>query len=235
MSRVALTFDVDWAPDFVVEAIADDLAERGVRATWLVTHDSPVLARLRSQPELFELGIHPNVLPGSTHGSSPQAVLDHLLAIVPEARAFRAHGLFQWGAFLQLAAETSLEVDLSPFLPGQASAAPARQWFGDSSLLRLPYGWSDDHELVRPDASWDAAAVGTTRGLEVLDFHPMLVHLDVRTLDPYIAMKRDVDDLTQLTPDAAAGYVEGGGVGAFLRSLLDRLPSETFIRVADAT
>jgi len=62
--KIFLSFDIDWAIDEAVESLADMLEARGVAATFFVTHDSPVLARLASNP-LFELGIHPNFDPFS--------------------------------------------------------------------------------------------------------------------------------------------------------------------------
>ena len=51
-NEIALTLDVDWAPDFMIDFAAEILVEHGVRATWFVTHDSPALTRLRAQPIL---------------------------------------------------------------------------------------------------------------------------------------------------------------------------------------
>ncbi|HEY8645027.1 MAG TPA: hypothetical protein VIL77_04030 [Gaiellaceae bacterium] len=66
-----LTLDVDWCPDSAIDDVAELLIERDVPATWLVTHTSPAIDRLRLRADLFELGIHPNFLPGSTHGRMP--------------------------------------------------------------------------------------------------------------------------------------------------------------------
>ncbi len=73
MSRAAITLDVDWAPDFMIDAAAQALVDREVKATWFVTHASPAVERLREHPDLFELGIHPNFLAGSSHGATPAA------------------------------------------------------------------------------------------------------------------------------------------------------------------
>src|SRR5207244_3974947 len=75
--------------------VAEQLMASQVRATWFVTHMSPAISRLRRNPELFELGIHPNFLPGSTHGDTPDAVLRHCRALVPDAVSMRTHCLVQ--------------------------------------------------------------------------------------------------------------------------------------------
>src|SRR4051794_10356042 len=89
---LVVTLDVDWAPDFMIDAAAAALVQHGVRATWFVTHASPAIDRLGERPDLFELGIHPNFREGTTHGDDPIA---HLLEIVPGARCARTHSLLQ--------------------------------------------------------------------------------------------------------------------------------------------
>src|ERR1017187_7044133 len=97
---VALTLDIDWAPDFVIDFAADLLIRRRVKATWFVTHSSPAVDRLRDHPELFELGIHPNFLPGSSQGKTVAEVLSFCRACVPEARSMRTHALVQSSGLL---------------------------------------------------------------------------------------------------------------------------------------
>ena len=60
--KVFLTFDIDWASDFVLEYCIDLIESAQVKATFFVTHETPLLERLRENPN-FELGIHPNFNP----------------------------------------------------------------------------------------------------------------------------------------------------------------------------
>ncbi len=46
MNDVVLTVDVDWAPDFTIDFVAEQLIAHKVQATWFVTHWSPAIARL---------------------------------------------------------------------------------------------------------------------------------------------------------------------------------------------
>ncbi len=57
--KIFLTFDIDWANDDVLNDTIDLIERSDIAATWFVTHDTPVLNRLRANPR-FELGIHPN-------------------------------------------------------------------------------------------------------------------------------------------------------------------------------
>ncbi len=56
---IFLTFDIDWACDGVLADTIDMVEQADICATWFVTHDTPLLNRLRKNPK-FELGIHPN-------------------------------------------------------------------------------------------------------------------------------------------------------------------------------
>jgi len=41
-----LTLDTDWAPDCVLNAIADIFLRKRIRATWFVTYDFPGIRQL---------------------------------------------------------------------------------------------------------------------------------------------------------------------------------------------
>ena len=220
----AITLDVDWAPDHAIDAVAGELIERDVRATWFVTHASPAIDRLRDRPDLFELGIHPNFAPGSTHGETPDAVLDHCMAIVPEARSMRTHGLVQSSALLALVRErTPVRVDASLFLPGANDLAPVDYPLASGSIVRVPYLWEDDAEMLRPDPVWDAWGLAArTRGLAVFDFHPIHVVLNSADMRAYEALKRrGLDGAT--AGDVASLRHDGVGAGTAFAGLLEGL------------
>src|SRR5438270_3416903 len=125
MDDVLITIDIDWAPDFAIDFVRDELVEHGVHATWLATHESPSLHRIAEYRDLFEIGIHPNFAAGSTHGGTAADVLAHCLSIVPDASSVRSHGLVQSSALLDLLlVGTSLAADLSVFLPYASNLAP---------------------------------------------------------------------------------------------------------------
>lgn len=223
--RAALTLDVDWAPDFMIDAAADALIGREVRATWFVTHASPALDRLREHPELFELGIHPNFLPGSSHGATPAEVVAHCVALVPEARAVRTHCLLQSTPLHdELLRGSAIETDLSLFLPGARHVEPIVQWSPGGRLLRIPYVWQDNMEMYAPTPQWNVDAVLDAPGLRVFDFHPAHVWLNSKSFDAYEELKA-VGPLAELTDTEAMRFRQPSGAGtmtAFL-DLADRL------------
>lgn len=239
---LALTIDVDWAPDFMIESVAQTLVDRGVRATWLVTHRSSALNDLAAHPELFELGVHPNFLPGSSHGACPDQVLETVLDLVPGATTMRTHALVQSTPILHAAARTSIDLDLSLFLPRAGSARPFVHWMTGSRLWRLPYVWEDDLEFGRPDPDWTGASLQPQDGtVAVLDFHPVHVWLNSSSIENYARVKQACPDLRQVRERDTEGLVApgqgtrtmfervvtglaGGGGGATCRELLRTWP-----------
>lgn len=225
-AQPVITLDIDWAPDYAIDFTASLLIEAQVRATWFVTHDSPAVRRLRQHPHLFELGIHPNFLPGTTHGKTESEILSHCLEFVPQARVVRTHGLVQTSNLLEkIIDETSISVDVSLFLPHAGALEPVvYYWENGKRLVRLPYMWEDDFEMVRPDGVWDLGAVidrGT--GLMIMDFHPIHVFLNSVTLATYRSV-RALGCVANLSEEIVRGYVETGrGTGYAFRSAIERM------------
>ncbi len=202
-----LTLDMDWAPDWMLEDCLRVLVDANAPATWFVTHQTPVLDELRKRPDLFELGIHPNCLAGSSHGADEAEVLGHMLDLLPEAVTMRTHGLYQCTPFLARAAAMGVENDVSLFLPWVQGLEPHVLPFPDWPLVRLPYFWEDDVAMLRPDAPWGLDAPDFQGpGLKIFDFHPVHVALNTRTMKTYDGLK-ELRPLSQWTREFAAEHV----------------------------
>lgn len=199
MNGFAISIDLDWAPDCAIDLTADILRRAGARATWLVTHDSPAVRRLAEEPDLFELGLHPNFMSGSTHGDTPEAVLDGLLDIVPGASAMRSHGLCMSARLLDLAASRGIRTEASIFLPGAPGLAPVPYDTRHGRLMRLPTYWSDDYALRTGDH--EPARHEAVPGMKIMCFHPVHVALNSVSGTGYAAFRR-------AHPAPAAGCAE---------------------------
>lgn len=214
-----LSLDLDWAPDAAIDAVAQLLIERSVPATWLVTHASPAVDRLRDHAGLFELGIHPNFLPGSTHGSTTAEVLDHCMALVPDAVSMRTHALVQSTPILSEVLErTPIRVDLSLFLPRAGAVEPVEYHWRGRSLVRLPYVWEDDVELENGTLDAGFASILGAPGLKVFDFHPAHVFLNSSSMNAYRRVAGTLPG-ADLTPHVE----QGRGVGPVFRELLETI------------
>jgi polysaccharide deactylase WbmS-like protein len=212
MDDVVLTIDIDWAPDFTIDFVAEQLISRQVRATWFVTHMSPAIARLKQYSDLFELGIHPNFLSGSTHGDTPEAVLRHCMTLVPDASSVRTHLLVQSTLLLrQFLAQTKIMTDVSLFLPGAPCICPV-EWFSQRrTLLRIPYFWADDFEMERNLPCWRLTPhLGVGDGLKVFAFHPIHVYLNSSDIEVYQTLKHRVPKISEASPHVLNAYIQTG-------------------------
>lgn len=236
MNDVVLTLDLDWAPDFVIDFVAEQLVTRGVRATWFVTHNSVAVERLRATESLFELGIHPNFLPGSSHGSSPTEVLRHCLELVPDAVSVRTHALVQSSPLLAtIMAETPIQRDVSLHLPYAHHLSPFDYHWEGRTILRVPYYWEDDFEMEVPAPCWDLSRIiGQHAGLKVFNFHPIHVFLNSARREPYAQLKGNVPSLNLATPDSLAPYVQdGSGTRSLFFEMLEHLEGHSTFCIRD--
>jgi hypothetical protein len=221
-NQIAITVDVDWAPEPAIAWLANHLIERQVRSTWFVTHPSEQIERLRTRPDLFELGIHPNFLPGSTQGDSPAAVLDYCRQLVPEATCVRTHRLVQSTPLLtQIMRLGYIRADVSLFLPATPHLRPVPVSLEGYTLWRIPYLWEDDYEMHSHAPCWDLARhLQIGEGLKVFNFHPVHVYLNSADLAPYEALKQRE---TPLAKTSAAEMRDHIYSGAGTRNLLEEL------------
>jgi hypothetical protein len=209
MDEILLTFDVEWAPEFAIDFVAERLADAGVAATWLVTDANPAIERLRECPELFELGIHPNFRPGTTHGNDARSVLDHCMQIVPDATTMRSHS-FTLSSHILIEAllHTPIRNDLTVLLPYTPVPHPADYWWEGRRMVRFPTFWEDDAEFERPSPTFDFAEVaGAGPGLKTLNLHPLLVYLNASDLEPLLTLRKRIPDVRHAAEDDAADLV----------------------------
>jgi hypothetical protein len=220
--KAAITFDTDWAPDCAVDFAANLLAERGVKSTWFVTHLSPAIERLRSRPDLFELGIHPNFRPGSSHGKEPEQVLKTCMELVPNAVSVRTHGLLQSGDLFDFVMSlTPVTFDVSLFHPRALQVDVVKYERFGQILWRVPYVWEDDYVMealplnVPRDREFSgfSETLAKACGIQVFNFHPIHVFLNSNVMENYNAMKRDHSSLVDITPALAAPFIETGRNG----------------------
>lgn len=181
-----ITFDIDWACDEVLVDTINLVEQIDIEATWFVTHDTPLLKRLRANPK-FELGIHPNfnfLLNGDPrNGRTAEEVVNRLLTVVPEAKSVRSHSMTQSSNILQVFLDRGLTHDANHFIPEQAEIElkPWQIWNG---LIKVPYFWEDDAACIYAKNT-PIKELTKRGGLKVFDFHPIHVFLNTESLARY--------------------------------------------------
>lgn len=187
---VFITIDIDWCHDDVLTCAIELLERANTSATWFVTHETPLLERLRANPK-FELGIHPNfnrLLAGLAEPPETAAsVIDSILQIVPEAKAVRSHSMTQNSQLLNLFKERGLMFDCNHFIPHQANyqLTPFRIWNG---LIKIPYFWEDDLHCI-DKIDFNPSQWLKCDSLNVFDFHPIHLFLNTHDLELYEATR----------------------------------------------
>lgn len=226
----AFTVDVDWAPDYMIDYMADAFTHAGVKCTWFITHGSPAIDRLRTNP-LFELGLHPNFLPGSTHGSTEDSVMRYCLDLVPDAKSIRTHALVQSSRLLwNMRSKYDLHTECSLFLPFTPNIVPHTLCHAAAEipLVRIPFFWEDDVECLRPGRSWNASSPNIhVHGLKMFNFHPMYVGLNEEDFTRYERVKAELCQgraLYDLTQEELIPYTNiGVGVNTFFKGILEHI------------
>jgi len=232
-----VTFDVDWAPDWCTTLCMDICRKARIPATFFLTHQSPIVDDLRKDP-LFEVGAHPNFLPGSTQGDSVEDVIAFCRRLAPEAISIRTHGLVQSSPLFATLGELWPEIraDVSLLLFGHPGLRPTSAFYDGRrrGLVRLPFFWEDDDAAIWPTWHWSREPYSSA-GLRIYDFHPIHVALNTATMDQYAALRKATADV----PFSSLAYADvkpfinpEAGTRTFLEAVVGRASQERFSTVA---
>ena len=196
--KIFITFDIDWASDSVLSYTLDIIEEQDVSATFFVTHETPLLQRMRENPKI-ELGIHPNfnfLLAGDfRYGKNFDEVIDYYFNIVPDAVSCRCHSLVQSSNILEALSNRGIKFDLNLYLPPKIIAHPFLHF--NQKILRLPHIWEDDICAVS-GMQWNCTEYMNRPGLKIFDFHPIHVFLNMERIDRYLESKAFNNDYVKL-------------------------------------
>ncbi len=170
--KIALTFDADWAPDFVLQYAMEILSRYGFKSTFFFTN--PIDFAI---PPKVEIGIHPDFMGDSPQGKEDRDILSNLLDWFPEAKCARTHRLYWDYRLYELFPKYDLKFDSSLFLPFQSSLEPSSAY---GPLVRMPVWWTDN---LHVDRNLPLNSVTLPNfldpGIKVLIFHPINIYLNI--------------------------------------------------------
>ena len=229
--KYLVTLDTDWVSDPIISEVSNYLISNRIKCTWFITHSSPAIRRLFDNPDLFEIGIHPNFREDSTQGDNPREILRHLLEIAPESKSLRTHSLVQSTPLLiMMRHEFNILHDVSLYLPETPNIIPHEVQLFDKSLWRCPYFWEDSFELLKPQKDFSFSDVKYhVQGVKIFSFHPIHVFLNSNTLDTYERLKSE-KDVRRCSISDCKPYINhaGKGAGTFFRELVQRIVDSEF-------
>lgn len=183
-----LTFDLDWADDEALDRVVKLLRQYACKATFFVTHDSPVVAELRADGD-FECGIHPHFHltggdTGLSHPADAETVVRNLKQMVPEAVSVRSHMLLQGTLLSKLFAQHGLMIDCNPYIPFRR-AGPIRPWRFWTGMLVVPFVWSDYIDFLQMGETELLSLLDSPDVTSVVAFHPIHIYLNSRSVADY--------------------------------------------------
>jgi len=183
-----LTFDIDWTCDEAVQYVLDKLEQYSCKATFFITHESPLIERMKEN-EHIELGLHPNfrkfLCPDkSVRPYDLEAPLRELKNIVPDAVSVRCHSLIQGTVFFNLFKDFDLLVDCNPYIP-YSQGVEIRPWRFWTGTLVVPFVWSDYIDALRMGNTEPRDLLVTEGVIKSVVFHPIHVYLNISTIEEY--------------------------------------------------
>ncbi len=197
---IYLTFDLDWAADFVISDTLDLLDKFDVSATFFATHETPILKRIQENPK-YEVGIHPNFnnLLTSTRNeeSNSKSIMRSMKEIVPEAVSMRSHSTTNSSKILEISKELGITHDCNYLIPYQAEIS-LKPWLLWNGMIRCPYFFEDDVSLEYGANEESMKFLLEKSGLKIFDFHPIHVFLNTDSLKLYERTRNNHNDLSTL-------------------------------------
>jgi hypothetical protein len=183
-TRLVLTSDQDWAPEWAIEKLLRVAAAWEAPLHVFRTNPSPCLDST-SQPIDVTHGWHPNFAPGSSHGSTPEAVIRYCEESFGPCESVRSHGFVESSEIWQLLAEHGVKFDSQTVTRFQSGLRPLAHWTG---IVRLPVWFEDDVWLRLADATADIGRLFPllrTPGLKILNVHPVLLATNAPSISWY--------------------------------------------------
>ena len=172
---IAMTSDIDWAPEEVIKETLNIFEEYEVKCTLFCTHDSKAIKKCNR--DLFEIAIHPNFNTNlfQNNGDSPLEKIKHLLEVFPEARGVRSHSLTTSPVLSDLFSNNGLEYESNYLMPYSDKIELFKLWNG---IISIPINWEDNIHFLY-EYPFDNLRIDINQNLlNVFNFHPIHIFLN---------------------------------------------------------
>jgi hypothetical protein len=221
---LCFTADTDWASEPAICDLQSLFEAHEILPTYFQTHPSAHLSERLAAGRLHA-GIHPNFMPGSSHGNSIGEVIDYCLALVPTASCFRSHRYFDVTDVTHGLYARGLRYDSNVCTLLQTGIQPFRH---ESGLVRFPTYFEDGTYLFY-ERSFDLDVLKRLfekPGLNIISFHPMNLALNCPNLTHYRAVADGVSrqDWNQMSTEQLQRHrYSGRGIRDFVTDMLEHV------------
>jgi len=193
--HVSITFDIDWAPDFIISDLIKLINDLNLKCTFFVTHRSDVLINNLNN-SLIEYALHPSFNHSlmTNYSSDFFCHFFELKSIYKNAVGFRSHCLFQSSQIFFKAKELGMMYDSNLLLLDQKNIKPF--FHVAFKILRIPYVFSDDTFLVDDNKNKSILSLFDKNQSPylVFGFHPIHVYLNSESIERYSQIKNDIQN-----------------------------------------
>jgi hypothetical protein len=218
------TTDIDWASEYCIQTLLTAVNGKGVVPTAFATHKSQVLAAASAAGKV-NIGLHPNFLPGSTHGKTREEIIDHMFKLFPEACCFRSHAMVDDSHISMAMKARDIHYDSNLCLYLQTELVPLHHWTG---IPRFPMFWADDIHWRRGGdfRLKPYEDLFFSPGLKIIGVHPFMFTLNLSDHETYTRLKPKISTLADEEIDEL--FSPGPGAQTFLLELIDAVHKNGF-------
>lgn len=219
----ALTFDIDWAPDYMIKKCLEMLKWKNVKATFFTTHETNLNKEILDQGH--NLGIHPNFLNNSSHGNTTKKIIENCLNFAPNAWCIRTHSLYQSSPLLYeiFSKFPQLKLDVSLFMHKAKYIQKVECKYKKIKFERLMFNWEDDAEFV--DCCYKENDQKFFGPITIFNFHPIHIFLNSTNGIEYSNLKKSLNNkiLIDLEKNIAKQFCNKSfpGVSNFFESVIN--------------
>ncbi len=218
---VCLTFDQDWAPEYMIAQVLAILDEFDATATFLATNPSPLLID-SARKSVHEVGLHPNLAANSTQGDGIEDIIHGLRRTYPGSSGTRFHVLEHSYRDLMTLGRFKFEYDVSTFRFNCPYLLPA--YHEDLAMTLLTYCWEDGYNVDGNLLTMIESIDIESPGVKIINFHPLNVFLNCAQDAHKAAFQQAVPDLGLSNREESIRFRHNGeGIEVLLRHFLKSL------------
>ena len=189
---VYLTSDIEWATEEQISFFRSYIVSNNLKCTIFITHYSNETKKMIEDPAHFEIGIHPNFMKGSSHGTSLKQVIDFFEPVLEIAKGARSHGLLNHTSYYNYLCEnTNLSYEISTYMPRLEIIQPCKFEYREKVIYKIPFNWEDDMEFTVMEPIWNIKKLASKITGEnlILNFHPIHLFYNNSSQEKYLISK----------------------------------------------
>lgn len=215
-----LTSDQDWAPPWAMQALLD--AAEKLPLHLFRTNPCPVADEAFASGRISQ-GWHPNLLPGSSHGRSPEEAIAYMQERFPGCNTARNHAYNTNTHFDRLLFEAGIRVDSQIATLHQEGLVPLADVSG---TFRLPVFFEDDVFFHHHGPALDVSSVLNTLftpGVKIFNLHATFIACNTPSDEHYAKHRERIFGTESPHPDVMH---QGRGSRSVFAELREQVESQ---------